>query len=308
MNYWQRTTIIFTMVVILFFVSFKSAQALPIPTSGEEASNPLELGIEAIRQGNYEKARDAFTEVIKENKNSFLGYSNRCLNNLQLRDYVNALTDCNQALNFNSHNLETYLNRGLAFFQLGNYQAALADYNHVIEENQQDLRAYYNRGLVWFEMQQYQQAIADYNQALFLSDQANSTQQASIYNDRGLAQLMLRNIAGAITDFSQAIALDERNYRAFYNRACACHQNHDLPGAKRDFTIALEIDPEQPEVYLSRGLISYELGYFQIAFSDLKTASQQFQKQGDEEAWQKTKALVHTLQQRIKLLTSEKIV
>ncbi len=291
MNYWQRTTIIFTMVVILFLVSWESAQALPITIPGEEANSVLELGIEATSQGNYEEARDAFTEVIKEDTHSFLGYSNRCLNNLQLRDYANALNDCNQALNLNSHNLETYLNRGLVFFQLGNYQAALADYNHVIEENQQ-----------------YQQAITDYNQALFLSDQGNSTQQASIYNDRGLAQLMLRDIAGAIADFSQAIALDERNYRAFYNRACACHKNHDLPGAKRDFTTALAIDPEQPEVYLSRGLISYELGYFQIAFSDLKTASQQFQKQGDEEALQRTNALVKTLQQRMKLLASEKIV
>ena len=308
MNYWQRTTIIFTMVVILFFVSPKSTQALPIPTPGKEANSPLEWGIEATSQGKYEEARDAFTEVIKEDKNSFLGYSNRCLNNLQLRDYVNALTDCNQALNLNDHNLETYLNRGLAFFQLGNYQAALTDYNHVIEENQQDLRAYYNRGLVWLEMQQYQQAIADYNQALFLSDQADRNQQASIYNDRGLAQLMLRDIAGAIADFSQAIALDKRNYRAFYNRACACHKNHDLPGAKRDFTTALAIDPEQPEVYLSRGLVSYELGYFQIAFSDLKIASQQFQKQGDEEALQRTNVLVQTLQQRMKLLALEKIV
>ena len=43
MNYWQRTTIIFTMVVILFFVSPKSTQALPIPTPGKEANSLLEF-------------------------------------------------------------------------------------------------------------------------------------------------------------------------------------------------------------------------------------------------------------------------
>jgi regulator of sirC expression with transglutaminase-like and TPR domain len=67
--------------------------------------------------------------------------------------------------------------------------------------------------------------------------------------------------------------------------------------AIRDFTLALQLDPNHAEAYVNRGLIRHELGFQQAALSDLKIASKRFNEQGNQAAYQQTLALIERLQQ-----------
>lgn len=301
MSGFYRIFFSFGIVLFLFFVPpTAQAQAVNLTNRPIDATDFFKLGVEDAKSGNYQKAFENFTQVIQLNDNFAMAYSNRCLVNLQLENYVKAAEDCAMALHLNPNNTEAYLNRGLAYYRLGNYLEAICEYEEVIKRNGNDFRAYYNRGLARFELNDYEGAIADYNQVLNQSH-LHSALLADIYNDRGLAQLMLENVQDAIADFSLAISLNEENYRAFYNRACACHQNGDLFGAIRDFTLVLKLDPDYAEAYVNRGLLRHELGLQQAALSDLKMASRRFEEQGNSIAYQHTLAVIERLQQLIQL-------
>jgi regulator of sirC expression with transglutaminase-like and TPR domain len=66
--------------------------------------------------------------------------------------------------------------------------------------------------------------------------------------------------------------------------------------AIRDFTVALQLDPNRAEAYVNRGIIHHELGFQQAALSDLKAASKHFHEQGNRVAYQQTLALIQQLQ------------
>jgi tetratricopeptide (TPR) repeat protein len=305
MSWFYRFLLNFSMAIAIVFLPItEQAKAVAYNVVPLSAIQSFDLGVDELKSDRYRKALKYFTQAIEQDANLAAAYSNRCLVYLQLNEPAKSIEDCTAALQLNPENTEAYLNRGLAYYRQGNYPAAISEYNQIIERQSSDLRAYYNRGLARFELKDYEGAIADYNQGLEQSLQPFDPLLADIYNDRGLAELMLEEMEDAIADFSAAIYLDTNNHRAFYNRACACHRNGDLLGAVRDFTLALQLDPNRAEAYVNRGLIRHELGLQQAALADLKTASQRFNAQGNQSAYQTTLALIERLQ---KLLQSTDI-
>lgn len=302
MRYFYRIFLCLGMAVALILLPIiEQSQAATTTSQPMSATEFFKLGVDSTQQEKYEEALENFTQAIQLEPDFAAAYSNRCLVHIQLQDYEKAIQDCTQTLELNSNNSEAYLNRGLAYYRSANYEAAIPDYTQAIELQSDDFRAYYNRGLVRFELKDYTGAIADYNQALLNRQQHPGILLAEVYNDRGLAKLMLENIPDAIADFSQAINLDDRNYRSFYNRACACHRNQDYNGAIRDFTFALQLDPNHAEAYVSRAIIHNEVGLQQAALSDLKAASKCFNQQGNIAEYQHTLALIERLQKLLQL-------
>ncbi|MHC5830552.1 MAG: tetratricopeptide repeat protein, partial [Nostoc sp.] len=113
----------------------------------------------------------------------------------------------------------------------------------VIALKPNDFRAYYNRGIARGMLGNHQQAISDYNLALTNISQSSSLLKADVYNDRGLAHFELLDLKAAMLDFSEAIRLNPNNYRAYYNRGCACGRSGDRSCAVRDFTESLKLNP-----------------------------------------------------------------
>jgi tetratricopeptide (TPR) repeat protein len=69
---------------------------------------------------------------LRENFSS--AYSDRCLADLQIQEYHQAIADCTQAINLTPNNPEADLNRGLAHYRQGNYTAAIADDHQAIAQ------------------------------------------------------------------------------------------------------------------------------------------------------------------------------
>lgn len=291
MNRWYRFILSFMMAIALNFVTF-SAYATPI------ASDLLKLGADKMQRGNYQEAIPDLTEAIQLESNFAFSYSDRCLAYLQLQDYHSAIADCTKAINFAPKNAEAYLNRGLAHYRQGNYTSAYADNKQAIALKPDDFRAYYNRGITTAILGNQLQAIGDYNKALSIIPQNLQSLQADIYNDRGLARLELAQLKAAMLDFDKAIRLNAKDYRAYFNRACACTRTGDILGAVRDFSQVITLNPSNAQAYVNRGVARHWLGYHEAAIADLEKAAQHFGKR-EKVAYQKTLDILKSVQQQI---------
>ncbi|MBD2611853.1 MAG: tetratricopeptide repeat protein [Nostoc sp. ZfuVER08] len=277
--------------------------SLPISITEITAGDFFNLGIEKMQHDSYVEAIENFTEAIKLKNDFASAYNHRCLVYLRLKDYQNAIADCNQALNFTPNNVEAHLNRGLAYYRQRNYQAAIADYNQAIALKPDDFRAYYNRGVADAMLGHRLQAISDYEQALSNIPETSSTLKADIYNDRGIARFELLDLKAAMLDFSKAIALSPNDYRAYYNRACACARSGDRSCAVRDFTDSLKLNPTNAQAYLNRGMAYHQLGREPAAIADLRKALEYFAQQGETTTYELTLILLKSLQQQLSSLS-----
>ncbi|MBD2596204.1 tetratricopeptide repeat protein [Nostoc spongiaeforme FACHB-130] len=297
-NFWR---FLFSLLVV-FSVTFASQLLLPSTSLAQRVSNQsVDLGVVQMQQGNYELAIVHFNQAIAQNGKNAVAYSNRCLAYLHLQDYHQAIADCTQAINFSPNNVEAYLNRGLAHYRQGNYLSAIDDDNLAIAHKPQDFRAYYNRGVAHNAIGDHTSAITDFNLALTQIPLVANIFFADIYNDRGLAHFQLHNLDAAMQDFHLAIRFNAYDYRAYFNLGCVCGRNGDNTAAVNHFSEVIRLDPSNGQAYLNRAIAQYYLGYNQRAIADLNKASEYFEQQNQKIAYERTKDLLHRLQQEVQL-------
>ncbi|MEA5582019.1 tetratricopeptide repeat protein [Nodularia harveyana UHCC-0300] len=274
-----------------------NAYSLPIVNTQVAGSELLSFGRNNVQSGNDQQDIENF----KQGENLALG--DRCLADLELQDYHQAITHCNQAINLAPQNFEAYLNRGIAYYRQGDDPAAIADYNYAIALHPVDFRAYYNRGLAYAGAGNYTEAIANYNLALTQIPPNTSSWLADVYNDRGLAHLILQNFPAAILDFNRAIRQNPQDDRAYFNRGCADGRNNDHLSAINNFSQVIKLNPSHAPAYLNRAIAEYRLGYHQQAIADLKQASDYFKNQGKTISHQQTLDLLQRLRQELQFVT-----
>lgn len=279
------------------FTTLPSAAAIPTTSP---APSSFDLGVQQFQAHHYEEALQAFTQAIEQQTQVSAAYSNRCLLHVLLRQYHEAIADCTDGLMMDGTNVETYLNRGLAYYRSGQYAEAIADTTAALTLQPDDYRAYYNRGLAQFSLHIYNDAIADYNQAIALAiaPQQNlaSLEIANLYDDRGIAQFMLSHRQEAIADFTQALQYAPNDERAYFNRACVCHEQGNEHLALADFTQVLMINANHAQAHLNRGILHYQSGNIAAAIADLQQAAHCFKQDGNLHGYQQTMELLQEWQ------------
>ena len=98
-------------------------------------------------KGNYLKAINYYTELIKTNKEDFYAYYNRGWNKAHLGKHVEALKDFEKVIELDPNFTMAYINRGSMNYYLGNYSDSITDYNKAIKLDQKNLSIFYNRAL-----------------------------------------------------------------------------------------------------------------------------------------------------------------
>jgi tetratricopeptide (TPR) repeat protein len=296
---------VFLSLLLLFSNFFLAASAQEASTLSTEIlpQDWLKSGEHKIEDGKYQEAISDLNQAVLLQPDFAVAYSHLCLAFIQIGDYHNAVTNCNQAIQLSPNNSENYLNRGLAHYRLGEYQAAIVDNTVALKLKPYDFRAHYNRGLASSSQGNHTAAIADYDRALSLVPNYNSVFLADIYNDRGLVRLALKDLEAASRDFSLAIRLNEKDFRGYYNRGCACQRQGDTVNAVHDFSHAIRLNPVNAQAYINRSLAQHRLGYHQAALADLHKAYQCFGHQGNRIAQQSILDLIEKVQQRVPLVS-----
>lgn len=112
----------------------------------------------------------------------------------------------------------------------------------------------------------FERAINHYSRALVKTD------DAEVYLNRGVAYFGVNKIDDAIKDFTKAIQLDPELGAAYHNRGLA-YCKKILPNqAIEDFTKAIQLDARLVNAYNSRGIVWLFLGNWDNARADLSAA------------------------------------
>ncbi|MEO0408621.1 MAG: tetratricopeptide repeat protein [Cyanobacteria bacterium P01_A01_bin.135] len=267
------------------------AAAAPSPTL-------FDFGVQAYQQENYTSALDAFTRVIQRGDSSetAAAYGNRCLVELAVQDYPQAIADCTQGLQLGLPGTEPYLNRGLAYYRAGDYAAALADYRRILQTTPNDYRALYNRGLAQAELGRHAQALRDYHRSLQYSPPLPPKRLARIHLDQGWSHLQLDQHDEAILDFSQAIAYNDANAEAYLGRAYVAHCRGENSAELSDLTHILAIDPTHAKAHFNLGMLRYQQGQVVSAIASFEQAAYHFLQQKNFDDYHHAKQMLQQLQ------------
>ncbi|MGL5646671.1 MAG: tetratricopeptide repeat protein [Clostridium sp.] len=177
-------------------------------------------GKEYIKQKNYEKALECFTNSIEMDRN----YK------------------------------EAFCGRGIAYANQGKYEEAIKDYNKAIEIDREYKEAFNNRGIAHKYKEEYEKAIEDFTKVIELD---KDYKEAFFY--RGIAYIYQNEFKKAIEDFTKVIEIEENCKEAFLARAMIYKYKEEYEKAIEDCVKAIEIDKGYGKVYDVRSKIYSEL-------------------------------------------------
>jgi tetratricopeptide (TPR) repeat protein len=187
----------------------------------------------------------------------------RCLGN-----HLEALQDCDRAIELNPKFINAYFRRGLIYTELGDLELAVVDYTRTIDLEPQHINAHIQRSWSYFRQKDYQRAKQDcrtvksFTKSCFWAN----------YMSGVIASLSGMN-HNAIENFSKAIEISPNYVSARYHRGIIYHQLGDIPKAMADFELARSIQDKGLERLVDRdetgfyaeGLALYHLGQTEAA-------------------------------------------
>jgi tetratricopeptide (TPR) repeat protein len=112
----------------------------------------------------------------------------------------------------------------------------------------------FERGLLYYEQGRYRRALAAFDEAV------RTRPTAGAYANRGTTRARLGDARGAIEDFTQALALEPDDPEVLFNRGNAHLAAGDPGAAVADFGRALEIRPGWLLARFNRGLARWQAG------------------------------------------------
>jgi len=157
---------------------------------------------------------------------------------------------------------------GLARQSKGELAQAQQSYERALTWDRNDVSALAGRGYVLLQRGQYDAAVADFDAALKLDPKSQDSLRfiGLAYSDKG-------DRANATRSFERAVAADPKDPWPLMIRAIASARDGQRDSALADVSRALALTGSQSsDAILVRGAVSYFLGDFNAAQTDLETA------------------------------------
>ncbi len=233
----------------------------------EEAKKYFDLGMECLKNENFEEAINNFTKVIEIDPNFKYVYNYRGFSYGSLRKYEEAIKDYTKAIEINENYKEVYYNRGVNYGSLRKYEEAIKDYTKAIEIDENYKEAYYNRGVNYGSLGKYEEAIKDYTKAIEIDENYKEA-----YYSRGLNYNSLEKYEEALKDFTKVIEIDENYKYAYFYRGLVYININKYEEAIKDYTKAIEIDENYKEAYHNRGFSYSSIKNYKEALKDFTKA------------------------------------
>lgn len=234
--------------VFLGILLFASASGCG-PTKAEEHYN---AGVRAVRQGDWQKGIEEYSEAIRLRRNFALAYNNRGVAQAILGNYQEAIQDYSEAVQLDPKLLDAYNNRGAAYTDIGEYQKAIADLDLAIGVDPWQARFHFNRAIAFYHLGDYKAALRDLDKTISIN-----TQYVEAFKYRGLTYMEQQDYTRASEDFSLALlmalsklerdptstSLSRQVAGLYFERGKANQAAGDRADALADVQKAIELDP-----------------------------------------------------------------
>ncbi len=227
----------------------------------------FEKGSVLINAGEYDKAFQAYSNVIELDPNNVSAYVHLGWANNGLEKYQQAIKDLNTALTLDPNNHWAYCNRGWAYNGLGNFQQAQKDLDKAIAAVSDNTWPYTHRGWAHNGLGNYKQAIKDLNTALTLDPN-----NAIAYIQLGWANNGLGKFQKAIENLDKAVELEPGNKYIYVQKGWSHNGLGNYQQAIMNFNTAIELDPVYTDGYYNLAVFYSYRGDEQKVISFLTTA------------------------------------
>ena len=181
------------------------ATAVDRPVTPLHRSEQLTLlrqqALNCAHRGDYAKAIDLFSQLLAQDPDSAIDYSNRGLVYFQSKQVRKALADYDQAIALNPRLDSAYNNRANYYAAQGQYLEAILDYDIALDLNPENVRAWINQGITFRELEMYERALESFDFALCLD-----RLEGHIYAERGRTYHLRGDWNCAIADYHRASA------------------------------------------------------------------------------------------------------
>lgn len=260
--------------------------------------------------GDFPRAIEDYTAAISIDKSNAFAYYNRGITRERISDLHGAIEDFSKAISLDPLSADSWHNRGYAHRLAGDLDAAIRDYSHAIKLNGSHSRALYNRAYCYDSLGRHSEAMADYNLSISVDPSSSSYHSrgllhqrlgnveeslsdltlairshnpassapgslAATHQARGLLLSGLDMNEEAIKDYDQAIALLPSS-SAYRSRAhCRKALGLDPSTIVDDLTRAIQLDPSDASLLVSRGHAFRRMGEHEAALIDYSEALKQ---------------------------------
>ncbi|KAK7582459.1 hypothetical protein V9T40_013904 [Parthenolecanium corni] len=245
-----------------------------IPTNDysyrEKSLVEKDLGNEFVKQGKWTDAILHYNAAIDFYSEDPTFFCNRAQCYLQTKQWAEAVTDCNRAIELDCSYVKAHYRKGLALKELNNITEARRSLLKALdlEPANQNIK---NDLLLLNELLGDQ--ISNSNTNDFESNLSDhQKREKSLYEkERGNSCVAKKEWTDAIHHYTEAINCFSKDATFYCNRALCFLQVEKFKEAETDCTTALQLDPEYVKAYHRRGLALKEL-------NQLKEALENFQK------------------------------
>ncbi|MCO5251031.1 MAG: tetratricopeptide repeat protein [Candidatus Kapabacteria bacterium] len=219
------------------------------------AADKYESANNAMFSGDFQKALELYTEVIKGGKQDAEIYYRRGMAYLYLNQFDKALADFSLVIDKDKKNADAYNNRGLCHSYMGNVDMAFDDFSVAIKLDPKFAQAYINRGSALVSKGEFDQAIDDFDKAVKIDPK-----NPELYLQRAGLYYYFGDYAKSVEDYDKTIELGLVNSKIYFNRGNSHFKNGAPTKAIGDLTKAIELDSTDIEALMNRAYIHNFLG------------------------------------------------
>jgi putative GTP pyrophosphokinase len=149
-------------------------------------------------------------------------------------------------------------------------QATLPGIENPVAGNRAEIERNLMAALKAHNEMDYRAAVRHYSRVLECNPELPV--RSVVFSHRGMAYFMLQQEGLALSDFDRSYQCDRSNYRALNYRAMILRRMGYVEPALECFTLSLELNPQQAEVYYLRGQTLAEIEEHERAAADLRRA------------------------------------
>ncbi|GAA4841119.1 tetratricopeptide repeat protein [Algivirga pacifica] len=195
---------------------------------------------------------------------------------LYLDRYDVALVYLTEAIEYGEKDWSLFSQRGKVYVQLMRYEAAERDFEQAVMLNPDADEVWYHRASLAVGKKEYQKALGFIANARHLSPEKMeyAIMEALILGEAG-------DLHWAVNSYSSLLERDPVNLVVLNNRALLYMKMNRFTKAMADIEKAIRLAPEQPDLYLSRGLIKEFQFDFEGACQDWLKASELGSKEAE---------------------------
>jgi tetratricopeptide (TPR) repeat protein len=204
---------------------------------------------------------------IPETKDAHKLYAKRAKINDILGNYKGSVEDLDKAIAVENRIYNYYIERGNAYFKLGKYKAAIEDFSKALRQEPAEFSLYIKRAKAYEQLKEYKPAIR--NVVTYLKYFEKDREATALC---GNLHYLNENYIEALKYFNKNLNVDKSNPEYYKDRGKTYLKSKTYKYAISDFSMALDLSPNDGEAYLLMGIANFATGDKEEACLDWEQA------------------------------------